>query len=437
MPFILLLLAAAVFVAQRYRPWEQIPYLTASIQPEPVVEAPIEAAPAPPEPDAVLLSAATNALEAGRLPEAKTALAQLRDAGTPVPHLETKLAGLFVQQFRQVTEDFNTAAREKDLEKMRAARDQMAVLDPEEGMPADWDRQIADLEAARARDLRIVDLQLQVKQFIEDRQFFEAEQALIRLARLNVDIREEMGRLVRIIKLPGGLSLKLRWIPPGTFTMGSPEDEVGRRDDEVQHEVFISRGFWLGETEVTQAQWQSMNQIVNAGNKGPENPLENVSWREALDALLVLNNVTGKKFRLPTEAEWEYACRAGTTTPFTYGETLEVSQANFDGRYPYGNGPKGEYREKTLPVGSLIPNAWGLYDMHGNVWEWCLDRYAPYEKGPLTDPVGGLSFGKIEYVLRGGGWGDFAETCRSACRFKYSPRIRVSNVGFRILMEPD
>ena len=170
-----------------------------------------------------------------------------------------------------------------------------------------------------------------------------------------------------------GVKLELMPIPAGTFMMGSPETEANRESHEVRHQVAISKPFYLGVYAVTQAQYRMVMGVNLSKFKGDNLPVESVSWNEAVEFCQKLSANTDRKVRLPTEAEWEYACRAGTTTPFNTGDTISTDQANYDGNHTYGNGSKGVFREKTTPVGSFPPNAWGLYDMHGNVWEWCSD----------------------------------------------------------------
>lgn len=220
-------------------------------------------------------------------------------------------------------------------------------------------------------------------------------------------------------------------IPAGNFLMGSPSSELDRSSDETQHQVTISKSFYMTETAVTQELWVAVMGNNPANFKGAKNPVEHVSWDDCQEFICKLNNLTRQNFRLPTEAEWEYACRAGTTTPFHYGSSLDSSMANFDGNYPYGGGAKGVYREKTTPVKSFKPNTWGLYDMHGNIWEWCADRYGEYS-GDATDPVG-PDVGS-DRVLRGGGWGSNAWICRSANRGGFDPTYWDNHIGFRIVL---
>jgi formylglycine-generating enzyme required for sulfatase activity len=165
--------------------------------------------------------------------------------------------------------------------------------------------------------------------------------------------------------------------------------------------------------------------------RGDDLPVESVSW----DECVAFCGRLGEGFRLPTEAEWEHACRAGTTTPFFFGETISTDLANYDGGYPYGVGRTGVRRHKTTPVGSFPPNAWGLFDMHGNVWEWCLDWYGRLPTGDQTDPKGGD--GGNGRVLRGGSWQRDPRDCRSDARHCYVPRDRNESRGCRVLLSPD
>ena len=235
------------------------------------------------------------------------------------------------------------------------------------------------------------------------------------------------------VMLPGNVPLELVWCPAGSFWMGSPAGEAERDGDETRHRVTLTKGFWLGKYEVTQGQWEAvMGAGTNpSGFKGAELPVEQVSWEDSQTFLKKVNALaSGGGFRLPTEAEWEYACRAGTETAFCYGDSLDASMANFDGGFPYGGGKKGEYREKPTRVGQFRPNGWGLYDMHGNVWEWCQDWYGAYPVGAVTDPAGAAS-GSYR-VLRGGCWIHNASYCRSALRSIVAPSNRSIYLGFRV-----
>lgn len=226
------------------------------------------------------------------------------------------------------------------------------------------------------------------------------------------------------------VSFNVVWCPPGTFIMGSPTNEVDRDDDETQHRVTLTKGFWMMETEVTQELYEAVMGNNPSYFKEPKCPVETVSWYSAVEFSEKLTALTGKTFTLPTEAEWEYAARAGTTTVFYYGDSLDSSMANFDGNYPYGDGAKDVNRERTIDVKSFKPNAWGLYDMHGNVWEWCLDWYGEYS-GDATDPQGpAVGSGR---VFRGGSWAYYGRGCRSASRYGYYPDFGISGLGFRLV----
>lgn len=233
------------------------------------------------------------------------------------------------------------------------------------------------------------------------------------------------------------IGMKFVLIPDGTFTMGSPSSEPKRDSDETQHSVTISKAFYMQTTEVTQGQWREImgNNPSYFKNCGDNCPVEQVSWNDAQAFIRKLNQREGvNRYRLPTEAEWEYACRAGTDTPFYFGNCLSTDQANYDGNYPMPGCSKGEYRKRPVRVGSFPPNAWGLYDMHGNVWEWCQDWKGNYPGGYVTDPTGPSS-GSYR-VFRGGGWYYGAWACRSADRYYISPGDRRSSLGFRLARTP-
>ena len=227
--------------------------------------------------------------------------------------------------------------------------------------------------------------------------------------------------------------------------MGSPSTEQARNPDEgPQTQVTIGKGFWMGTYEITQEDYTTIvgsNPSLFTGNLG--RPVETVSWEDANSYCAKLTTrelqagrlPPGFVYRLPTEAEWEYCCRAGTTTATAYGDTLGSDQANFDGTSPYGEAAAGPYLKVTTVVGSYAPNAWGLYDMHGNVWEWCLDWYSgSLPGGNVTDPKGPAS--GSNRVLRGGGWGYRGVVCRSASRGYYFPTERVNGFGFRAVLAP-
>ena len=235
---------------------------------------------------------------------------------------------------------------------------------------------------------------------------------------------------VRTIMLPGGAEMEMVWCPPGSFMMGSPETEDDRGSNETWHRVALTQGFWMGKYEVTQAQWESVMGKNPSRFKGADRPVEWVSWDDCQAFIRKVNSSGQVTVALPTEAQWEYACRAGTTTPFSFGQSLNGDGANCDGNYPYGTTVKGAHRKETASVGSYAPNAWGLYDMHGNVLEWCMDRYGKYDDDAMN-PLGSVS--GVYRVARGGCWDNPALLCRSSNRSRYVPALRDFYLGFRLV----
>ncbi|MEM9400204.1 MAG: formylglycine-generating enzyme family protein [Verrucomicrobiota bacterium] len=250
------------------------------------------------------------------------------------------------------------------------------------------------------------------------------------------------------------VSMEMRWIPPGRFLMGSPEGEPGRSDDEKQHEVVLTQGYWMGRTVVTQAQWKAVmgdnnNPSQNKEQEHEDSPVDSVNWDDCVSYCERVNEflklalhqeeprgIQGVEVRLPTEAEWEYACRAGTESAYNNGK---------NGTEPEGEDPAmeevGWYSKNsgsmTHEVGQKQANGWGLYDMHGNVWEWCKDWYdeSYYKESPLKDPQGPDSgLGLDMRVLRGGGYWSFAGLCRSAYRNGSDPSGRSWRIGFRLVV---
>jgi formylglycine-generating enzyme required for sulfatase activity len=237
-------------------------------------------------------------------------------------------------------------------------------------------------------------------------------------------------------EITNSIGMKLVLIPKGTFMMGSPESEEGRKENETQHEVTIGKVYYLGVYEVTQAQYEkvmgknpSYFQGAVVGNENADLPVEMVSWDDAVEFCKKLSELpdekkAGRVYRLPTEAEWEYACRAGSKTAYSFDDE--------EGLLPeYGWFNRNSSR-RTHTVGLLEPNAWGLYDMHGNVWEWCSDRHGEYPKGAVSDPTGPKE--GSNRVYRGGGWYFGAAFCRSAIRFRNDPSIRNVDLGFRLAL---
>ncbi|MEM8930688.1 MAG: SUMF1/EgtB/PvdO family nonheme iron enzyme, partial [Acidobacteriota bacterium] len=261
------------------------------------------------------------------------------------------------------------------------------------------------------------------------------------------------------------LGMRFRYIPPGSFLMGSPEDELGRQDKESQLPVALPDGFWIAETVVTQGQWRALiGNNPSAFAESDEHPVEMVNWFEAITYANALSrkadletcyvfsgsngieigagfeaegvkfDATRNGFRLPTEEQWEYAARSGTETPFWTGDNISTNQANFDGNHPYSDHPKGEWRKATVPVRSFEPNPWGLYEVHGNVNEWCWNRQEVYLAARLLAGWGVLE--KADRVTRGGAWNDHACDVRAACRDWYLPSARNAYLGFRLSRGP-
>ncbi|MBF0141493.1 MAG: formylglycine-generating enzyme family protein [Magnetococcales bacterium] len=248
--------------------------------------------------------------------------------------------------------------------------------------------------------------------------------------------RDRYGLWTRIaIDGPGSqpITQRLRWIPPGRFLMGSPENEHDRLDREgPQHEVTFKQGFWLFDTACTQALWQAVMGDNPSRFQFPDRPVENVDFKAVQEFTEKINKEhPGLALTLPSEAQWEYACRAGTTAPFSFGEDITQEQVNYDGNFPYRDGPKGEYRKQTVPVASLPPNPWGLYEMHGNVWEWCADAWhESYAEAPADGSARGDRPMAVR-MMRGGSWRDRAHSVRAACRDRDGPVYRFGGLGFR------
>jgi len=251
--------------------------------------------------------------------------------------------------------------------------------------------------------------------------------------------REDLGE---------GVALTMVKIPAGSFLMGSPEDEPERGEREgPQHEVTLG-GYFMAQTPITQAQWravagwQKQERDLDpdpANFKGANRPVEQVNWFDAMEFCRRLSQCTGQRYGLPSEAQWEYACRAGSTTPFHFGATLTPEMANYDANHVYGNSPKGIYREQTIEVASFPANGWGLHDMHGNVWEWCEDHwhdsynFAPGDDQPWHIPAAADDEPRL---LRGGSWLGLPANCRSAYRGINHPVGRNGFVGFRVCCLP-
>ena len=258
----------------------------------------------------------------------------------------------------------------------------------------------------------------------------------------NIINREALNAKYFTEDLGNGVTLEMAEIPGGEFLMGSPEDEKGRNDNEnPQHKVNI-KPFFMGKFAVTQAQYQEIMGKNPSNYEGNKHPVDNLFWDDANKFCQKLTEKTGRTYRLPSEAEWEYACRAGTTTPFHFGETITTDLANFNGNRSYADAPKGEYREQTTEVGNFPPNAFGLYDMHGNLWEWCQDTWHENYNGAPDDGSAWVDIGNniadsmrsnYERVLRGGSWIENSSFCRSAYRRLEKPLAHIGNFGFRVV----
>jgi formylglycine-generating enzyme required for sulfatase activity/uncharacterized caspase-like protein len=233
--------------------------------------------------------------------------------------------------------------------------------------------------------------------------------------------------------LGNGITLEMVEIPAGSFKMGSLESEKGRNDSESPlHDVNVP-AFFMSKFEVTQEQYQQIMGKNPSHFQGKKRPVEQVSWNDAIEFCKKLSQQTGNTYRLPSEAEWEYACRAGTTTPFYFGETITTDLVNYNGDYTYANAPKGKNRKQTTDVGSFPPNAFGLYDMHGNVYEWCQDDlHKNYINAP-KDSIAWISQNRDTKVLRGGSWYASPENCRSAYRYNHKASYSSYAVGFRVV----
>ncbi len=255
----------------------------------------------------------------------------------------------------------------------------------------------------------------------------QAQQAWAKYLKREVEETVEIGN---------GVKMTFVLVPPGKFRMGSPEDEANRDQDETLHEVALTEPFYLARYPVTQEQYQALIGKNPSHFQEDTFPVETVSWEEARDYAARLTTKRAEKqfYRLPTEAEWEYACRGGRACSKAFGigdgRTLSSQQANFNGDRPYGGAPKGPYLRSPCPAGTYAANAFGLFDMHGNVSQWCGDWYGPYTTWEVTNPTGPAA--GTERVIRGGSWFNFARYCRSANRFRAAPSYQYNTLGFRL-----
>jgi len=263
------------------------------------------------------------------------------------------------------------------------------------------------------------------------------------------EINRKKGEAEYIVSdLGNGVKLEMVSIPGGKFKMGSPKG-IGYLDEKPEHEVTV-QPFFMGKYQITQAQWKivvgfpKVNRDLESDPsffKGDNRPVERISWDDAVEFCTRLSKRLGYDYRLPSEAEWEYACRARTTTPFYFGNTITNKLANqgiedyweYKSKMYPGNELEGEYREETTDVGVFLPNVFGLYDMHGNVWEWCQDAYHESYEGAPTDGSAWINDNQ-KRVLRGGSWDDYADECRSAVRHRTTPDYKGSGIGFRVAL---
>lgn len=269
---------------------------------------------------------------------------------------------------------------------------------------------------------------------------YKVEQARQQQVKLQQQLREQQAHGIRyqnISFIEPITGMGFIRVKAGTFMMGSPEKDVDRFFNETLHEVNLSKDYYLGKYEVTQREWEVImgKNPSYFKNCGENCPVDNVSWNKVQEFIRRLNEkakARGERggFRLPTEAEWEYAARAGTKTPFSFGENINTSQVNYNGNEPYNGGRKGKYRVKTIEAYSLQGNAWGFHAMHGNVWEWVSDVYVSYPESSVTDPD--VQSGGSRRVSRGGSWDDYAGYCRSSFRGRLKPNSSDNDLGFRL-----
>jgi len=242
------------------------------------------------------------------------------------------------------------------------------------------------------------------------------------------------------IQLQDNVSLEMVSMPSGQFIMGTPETEQGRSKDETpQHSVSIEH-FFVSKYPITQSQYLAIMKENPSFFQGEKKPVENISWYKAQNFCLKLSESTGKKFRLLSESEWEYVCRAGSSTPFSFGKTITPDLANYKASFGYGQGSSGKWRQETTEVGSFYANSFGLYDLHGNVWEWCQDHWHENYDKATTDGSPWLDENNEEddlpRVIRGGSWDDTAYYCRSGVRLWTLPQFKGKLIGFRVACEP-
>jgi uncharacterized protein (TIGR02996 family) len=238
----------------------------------------------------------------------------------------------------------------------------------------------------------------------------------------------------KTLTLLGGVPMTFSFVPPGSFLMGGNILD----SEKPVHKVTLTKGFYLGVHPVTQEQWNAVMGSDPSSFKGPKRPVENVSWFDCQEFCeKVTAELKGGRAELPTEAEREYACRAGTTSEYHFGDVLNTDLANYYGKYSWNDSPEGNSREATTDVCSFPCNAWGLSDLHGNVWEWCQDAFDRnfYQSSSTQDPICD-NFQENRRVLRGGSWDDGPHVCRAASRYCHEPAYRHNSIGFRVCFRP-
>ncbi|MBF2045780.1 MAG: SUMF1/EgtB/PvdO family nonheme iron enzyme [Elainella sp. C42_A2020_010] len=374
--------------------------------------------------------------------EASTLLAEEQE---PLVRAQAEYREMLEQLIEQGCYPFN-AAITRDLEKIQQELElsdeeveaiSQSILAEAEAVYREQKRQ---MEEERQRELEQQrQLEAQRKQEEIRRKFqlqpFEFQFVTVRIVNRSCDIHYQQGQAEYFVEeLGNGVTLEMVKIPDGSFQMGSPETEKDRYGwESPQHPVHVS-AFFMGKFAVTQAQYRQIMGNNPADFQGESHPVERVSWNDAVEFCTKLSQRTGRTYRLPSEAEWEYACRAGTTTPFHFGETITSALANYNARDVYQSGSKGEYREQTTAVGQFPPNAFGLYDMHGNVWEWCQDHWHKNYRGAPNDGSAWLSENEnAPRLMRGGSWFFLPQGCRSAYRDRFDLDGRDPALGFRVV----
>ncbi len=306
----------------------------------------------------------------------------------------------------------------KDFDLLKQYEDRLRCED-DPGQRGNWNSQIAQIKQ------QISKRQQELQNLLQSSSTPVANQSFI----------EDLGFDVK---------LEMVYISGGTFLMGAPESEEGSSDDERPQHYVTVKPFYMGKYTITQEQWEkvvySCPTVKNwldphpSYFKGDKLPVEQVSWHDAVEFCARLSKKTGRQYRLPSEAEWEYACRAGSAKPFAFGDTITTDVVNYNGNYTYGNASKGKYRKQTTAVGNFKPNAFGLYDMHGNVWEWCADTWHHSYNGAPNNGSAWKNDNDNQYrLLRGGSWDNNPQYCRSANRSRNSPGDRNFLVGFRVV----